>query len=352
MTTRPAGSAEKAVSELYQAYMTGLILTLVTRRSTDDAARWIEALFRRQHEEKFLAGLDKLGLKDKPDAIACAGYHYLANKIGGVDVEFMAESDKKAWVRFVPPRWIYSGAAICGVPSEVSRGILRGWYGRNGITLGNPRLGFVCTAQTMDGQHGLAGYFLEYDRDLNDDERLVFRPGESPPPFESAAAPEWSETDWPAERLIKARRNYAIDYVRSGLSALVEMVGPVDTAYLGAVTGRLIGAQYFAATAEKLGCDSAGGEARGFAGFMAALAEAEGDAVELETSKDGAMLIRRQSARLFKGLDQPHPALFDAWCGLFHGALAAYDRRLVLEVLARRDYGDGADLWRIRRGIG
>ena len=227
MTTRPAGSAEKAVSELYQAYMTGLILTLVTRRSTDDAARWIEALFRRQHEEKFLAGLDKLGLKDKPDAIACAGYHYLANKIGGVDVEFMAESDKKAWVRFVPPRWIYSGAAICGVPSEVSRGILRGWYGRNGITLGNPRLGFVCTAQTMDGQHGLAGYFLEYDRDLNDDERLVFRPGESPPPFESAAAPEWSETDWPAERLIKARRNYAIDYVRSGLSALVEMVEAV-----------------------------------------------------------------------------------------------------------------------------
>jgi hypothetical protein len=352
MTTRPVGSAEKAASELYQAYMTGLILTLVTRRSTDDAARWIEALFRRQHEEKFLAGLDKLGLKDKPDAIACAGYHYLANKIGGVDVEFMAESDKKAWVRFVPPRWIYSGAAICGVPSEVSRGILRGWYGRNGITLGNPRLGFVCTAQTMDGQHGLAGYFLEYDRDLRDDERLVFRPGETPPSFDPDKALAWSEADWPAKRLAKARRNYAIDYIRSGLVALVEMVGPAETAYYGSVTGRLIGAQYFAETAGALGCDTSGGGSAEFAHFMATLAKAEGDTAEIEPGENGAVLIRRSSTRLFKGLDQPHPALFDAWCGLFHGALSAYDRTMVLEVLARRDYGDDADLWRIRPGVG
>ena len=92
-------------------------------------------------------------------------------------VEFMRESDRKAWINFVPPRWIYPGASICGVPSEVSRAFLRGWYAQNGVSLGNPRLGFVCTAQTTDGQHGLSGYFLEHDRELAPDERLLFRPG-------------------------------------------------------------------------------------------------------------------------------------------------------------------------------
>ncbi len=67
-----------------------------------------------------------------PHAVACAAYHYLSNAVGGVAVEFMPESDTKAWVRLVPPRWIDPGAAICGVPSEVSRAVLRGWYAQNG----------------------------------------------------------------------------------------------------------------------------------------------------------------------------------------------------------------------------
>ncbi len=70
--------------------------------------------------------------------------------------------DRKAWVRYVPPRWIYAGAAIGGVPSEVRRAMLRGWYGHNGVSLGNPCLG--CTTQTMAGQPDLVGYYLEYDQ--------------------------------------------------------------------------------------------------------------------------------------------------------------------------------------------
>ena len=151
--------AMKAAAGLYHAYFTGLILTLVTRRSAGDAAEWVFRVFRHQHHEKFLSSFDKLGLRGLPDAVACAAYHYLSNSIGGVTVEFMRESDRKAWVNFVPPRWIYPGASICGVPSEVSRAFLRGWYAQNGVSLGNPRLGFVCTAQTTDGQHGLVGLF-------------------------------------------------------------------------------------------------------------------------------------------------------------------------------------------------
>src|SRR4029077_3326444 len=128
-------------------------------------------------------------------------YHYLSNHLGGVRVEYMYESDIKAWVRYVPPRWIYEGAAICGVPREVSRAMLRGWHAHNGVTLGNPRLGFVCTKQTVDGQPGLEGYYLEHDREVGPDERLVMRPDEAPPPFDRARAPERPSASWPPERL-------------------------------------------------------------------------------------------------------------------------------------------------------
>jgi len=334
-----------AAADLYHTYFTGLILTLVSRRSGTDAAEWVFRVFRHQHHEKFLSSFEKLGLTGMPHAVACAAYHYLSNAVGGVQVEFMRESDRKAWVRFVPPRWIYPGAAICGVPTEVSRAMLRGWYAQNGVSLGNPRLGFVCTAQTVDGQHGLAGYFLEHARDLSPDERLQFRPGELPPPFDPALAPVLPDGQWPAERLAKANRNYAMEYVRSGLPRLVEMVGPADASHLGRVTGQMIGAQCYQQTAGAL--DVKGDTATDFADWMVRLAGAEGDSAAVETRGDGAHVIRR-SWRLVRGLGDPSPAVFEAWNGLLEGGLAVHNRFLVLEVLRRLDYGDDAFEWRIR----
>ena len=338
--------AIKAAAGLYHSYFTGLILTLVTRRGAPEAAEWVFRLFRHQHHEKFLSSFDKLGLKGMPDAVACAAFHYLANQIGGVEVEFMRESDRKAWVNFVPPRWIYPGASICAVPSEVSRAFLRGWYAHNGVSLANPRLGFVCTAQTTDGQHGLCGYFLEGERELDEEERLSFRPGELPPPFEPWAAPRLPADAWPAERLVKAKRNYAMEYIRSGLPRLAELFGPAEAAHLGRITGRLIGAQQYKATAALLDIEAGGAEA--FGRFMLRLAAAEGDAAALAIQADGTTLVRREGWRLMRGLEPLSPAIFEAWNGLFEGALAVHDRRLVLEVLARRDFGDEAFVWRIR----
>jgi hypothetical protein len=53
----------QAVGELYHAYLTGLILTVITRRGRDDAAELVFRTFRRQQLEKFLPGLEKLGLE-------------------------------------------------------------------------------------------------------------------------------------------------------------------------------------------------------------------------------------------------------------------------------------------------
>jgi hypothetical protein len=339
--------AMKAAAGLYHAYFTGLILTLVTRRSTADAAEWVFRLFRHQHHEKFLSSFDKLGLKSMPDAVACAAYHYLSNSVGGVTVEFMRESDRKAWVNFVPPRWIYPGASICAVPSEVSRAFLHGWYAQNGISLGNPRLGFVCTAQTTDGQHGLSGYFLEHDRELAPEERLQFRPGELAPPFDPAKAPRLPAADWPPERLAKAERNYAMEYIRSGLPWLVELFGPAEASHLGRVAGQLVGAQLYKETAVLLGID-AGGDPQAFGQFMVRLAAGEGDTATVAEEGE-ALLVRRSTWRLMRGLGPLSPAIFEAWNGLLEGALAVHDRFLVLEALSRLDWGDESFTWRIRR---
>ena len=40
----------RSVADLYHAYFTGLILTLVTRRSTADAAECVFRVFRRQQQ--------------------------------------------------------------------------------------------------------------------------------------------------------------------------------------------------------------------------------------------------------------------------------------------------------------
>ena len=95
----------KAVEAVYHAYLTGLILTTVSQAGAADAAELVFRLFRRQHLEKFLPGLHKLGLDRLPHAVACAQYHYLSNALGGVKVEYIHESDRKAWVRYPPPRW-------------------------------------------------------------------------------------------------------------------------------------------------------------------------------------------------------------------------------------------------------
>ena len=71
------------------------------------------------------------------------------------------------------PSWMYAGAAICGIPVEASRG-LYGWYAQNGVSLNNPRLGFICVSEDMTGQFGLCGYFKEFDRALSPQERLQF----------------------------------------------------------------------------------------------------------------------------------------------------------------------------------
>ena len=325
----------RALSRLYHAFLTGSLLRVASRRGSADASELLFRIFRRQHLATFLPGLKKLGLDRLPHAVACAQYHYLSNQIGGVRVEYMPESDRKAWVRYAPPRWIWEGTAICGVTGDMSRAILHGWHAHNGVTLGNPRLGFVCTKQTPDGQDGLEGYYLEYDHDLAPDERLRFSRAEEAPPFDPAKAPQLPAASWPQERLDKAARNYTMEYVRSLVPEAIDLFGPQDAQWLIGGAARLVGMHFFDECRAILGQTGAGVE--GFADFFLALADAGGEACFRTGGSADRIAFSQQGWRLMEGLAPLHPAAFAIWNELWAGCLAAHDRFLVWEDAAAAD---------------
>jgi hypothetical protein len=315
----------RGVADLYHAYFTGLILTVVTRRGTADAAEFVFRVFRRQQQERFLPGLKKLGIDHLPPAVAAAQYHYLSNWIGGVHVEYMVESDRKAWIRYPPPRWIWKGTAICGIPGEVSCAMLRGWHANNGVALDHLNLGFVCTKQSVDGQDGLEGYYYDYDHPLEPDQRLVFARHLEAPDFEPATAPALPVANWPRPRLEKAYRNYAMEYVRTAAPVMVQLFGPEDAGYLLHLTGRLIGMQHFDEAAQALS-QSRGG-AKQFAAFLCALLEAQDDVVDV-TGSEGPAEIRQQSWKLMADVADHHPACTKVLEGLFEGLAAGCGRHI------------------------
>ncbi|MDB5610393.1 MAG: hypothetical protein JWP25_7293 [Bradyrhizobium sp.] len=320
--------ANGAASPTSTTPISGLILTVVTRRGTADAAEFVFRVFRRQQQERFLPGLEKLGLSHLPPAVAAAQYHYLSNWIGGVSVEYIYETDRKAWIRYPPPRWIWRGTAICGVPGEVSRAMLRGWHANNGVAFGNPRLGFVCTKQSVDGQDGLEGYYCEYDHALEIDQRLVFARHLEAPLFDADKAPALPVASWPKPRLEKAYRNYAMEYVRTAAPVMVQLFGPEDASYLLHLTGKLIGMQYFDEIAR--GFATSRGAARDFTAFLRALFEAQDDAAEISESS-GAFEIRQQTIRqqtwkLMADVSDYHPACSSVLEGLFEGLAAGCGR--------------------------
>jgi hypothetical protein len=237
----------------------------------------------------------------------------------------MYESDRKAWIRYPPPRWIWRGTAICGVPGEVSRAMLRGWHANNGVSLRNPNLGFVCTKQSVDGQDGLEGYYCEYAHPLEIDQRLVFARHLEAPMFDPAGAPALPVASWPKPRLEKAYRNYAMEYVRTAAPVMVQLFGPEDAGYLLHLTGKLIGMQYFDEIAR--GFAASGGAARNFAPFLHALFDAQDDVADISEA-GGAFEIRQQTWKLMADVADYHPACAKVLEGLFEGLAAGCGRHI------------------------
>lgn len=332
----PGVAGYRAVATLYNAFMTGLVLSLVTRHGAEVAREFLFRHFRRQHLQKFLPGLKKLGLESQPPAVACALYHYHSNALGGVKTEYFRESDRKAWVRYPPPRWIWKGTAICAIPPEVNEAMLHGWHGHNGVSLGNDRLGFVCTGQTVNGDPGLEGYYMEYDRPIAEHERVRFAPDEHMPFTTPDRQPRLDIASWPLERLHRTHRAYATEYVRSFVPVLGEQLGQATAMAEIGRTARLIGLHYFEETAAEVGLPTGRSATGAFAHYLASVLAAQGEQVAIET-RGAETVVVQQGWRLMQGIEladsTSRSAALEALTELWRGALAAYDRRcrLVLE---------------------
>jgi len=317
-------AAIDAQARLHHACLLGLQLMVATREGSAAVGEWMFRLFRRQHHEKFLSSFAKLGLEGLPHAVACARYHVLSNAIGGVDVEYMEESERKAWVRFRYPRWMYAGPTLCGVPVEASRGFLEGWYAHNGVSLGNPRLRFVCVSEDMTGEFGLCGYFEECDRELGDDERLRLAKDDLPPAFDPAKQPRPPAAEWSEERLRKANRNYAIEYVRNGVCELAATIGDARASELAGQAARLIGLQYYRETAASVGAIDGGADRA--ADYLCRMMAGLDDQARVEAGATaGRARVRHRGLRILRGLAAEERALLlGCWQQLWFGAVRAH----------------------------
>ena len=312
-----------AQAALHHQFFLGLQLMVSVEEDKKTVYDWMFKLFRRQHEEKFLSSFEKLGLSKLPHAVACAQYHVISNGIGGGDVECMIESDNKAWVRFRYPRWLYAGPAICGVPIEASRGFLNGWYAYNGVSLGNPRLGFVCVSEDMTGQFGLCGYFKEYDRVLADHERLVFAPDEFVPAYNPADQLQPPVDRWGEERLAKAKRNYAMEYVRNALVCLGAVVGRERALELALRVARLTGLQHYQVMAQAVGASDGGPPEA--AQFLCAMMAGMGDDCQIQAQSEGEILVTQSGLRIVRGLNPSDRLdLLNTWIEIWRGAIHSH----------------------------
>ena len=309
----------EAQATLHHAYYLGLQLMVASTQGAKIAGDWTFRLFRQQHEQYFLASFNKLGLSGLPDAIACAKYHVLANSIGGVPVEYAEESETKAWVRFRYPRWMFSGPTICGLPVEVGRGFLNGWYAHNGVSLNNPKLGFVCVSEDTTGEFGFCGYFKEFDHALQDNERLQFARGELPPPFDPSCQPQAPSDQWSEDRLAKANRNYAVAFIRNGISTLVETIGRKAALDIGKKSARLIGLQYFPEMARLLNMPD--GDYADTAKFFVAMFRAMGEQVDIRIdSSQSLATIHQKSVQVANGLHgEAREDFLTCWSELYVG---------------------------------
>jgi hypothetical protein len=331
-------AAYRAVATLYNALMTALVLGLITRRGEEVARDYVFRHFRRQHLEKFLPGLHKLGLAGEPDAPACALYHYHSNALGGVKTAYLRESDRMGALSAaaLDPAARRSRRAACGVGSDAAPTATM-------ESAQQPGPGFICTGMTVDGMPGLELLFRR--RPASEGRRArAFRLRRGGDAAGRLGQPARLETaNWPGERRQHTFRSYALEYRHHAPNA--GLWARPRRRPNSATPGR----PQFHETARDMPADRRRRGDQQSAGFhwLSAILRAEGEDIET-TERDGAVLVIQTGWRVARELALTDPLkAFDAWNELWLGAAAAHDRFLAVHTIRAMGERGWSISWRI-----
>lgn len=348
MTHSDAGRYRLAYN-FWTSLWTALTLACLRTHGQDIIAELEFRSLRRHHRKHFLPGLEKLGLMDEPtDAIRCGKYHYFSNSLGGLPMEYVEETPHKVWVRYRPPFWIGDGvfqpsAGPAALGSAFGRAAFHGWHAHNGVMLGNPRLAFVQTQNLTDGDPWDAGYFQEFDHDLEPELTYQRRPGEWGPRFDPAAAPKLPFDDWPEARQIRALRNYAVDHTATRFTTLSALIGIKAAAAVVEHGLRMLLAQRWLALPQSLGLERIDSH-RAAAGYLAAVRGLIGDEAEIDAGEQETV-VRFNASRMWRDEDLPLPEIDQAIARAWSGTLPLQRRGLCCRLLSSLSQGDDADVW-------
>jgi hypothetical protein len=241
---------------------------------------WFQTL--RTHQDvKFVSGLHKLGIKDdEPPAVKACKYHYFTNIIGGLAMEYIEESPKKCWIRYLAPMWTYSGLAMLAMPPHVRRNMGAAWHARNGDLMGCDRLQYVRTKTITEGEPYDEGYWVEHDHPVPPDQRFLLKTEIRTPEFDPAKAPSLDPVLWPEERKLRARAKFSGGYVSRAINVLLSMYGVEYGSYIISQTMRCLAIQYIHELKADLNLE--GSDARSVALLFAGILRATRQEFELE----------------------------------------------------------------------
>ncbi|MGY4353120.1 hypothetical protein ACVWXM_009637 [Bradyrhizobium sp. GM7.3] len=317
-------------------------LQMVTLR--EKGAEGIERLkynFMNGHGKKhFLSGLDKLGIRNDPPAIAAAKYHYMGNDlIGDVPMEYIRETDRKVWIRYLAPAWAYPGSGLLACPASAQLSAFQAWHRNNGTWLGCPRLAYVCTKLYQYGDPYDEGYFIEHDANVPLERAFKFEPVSTAPAFDRDAAPKLDPAQWPEARLLKARRRYAESYAAVPAQVLIQLYGVPYASYLAGQAMLGLGTQYARAIADRMGVSerNAGAIAKMFLKVLHTL----GDEADLAKNGDVYEITRLTFSPLHENeVDE----MFDAYFAMFTGILKVLTANVKLVRSVEEENGANRDL--------
>ena len=242
------------ISRLYWLWVGGMTVVTLFKHGEETVVKWRFTMLNTHQSGHFIDGLKKLGIDpDKePAAVVAAKYHYFSNGLGGIDLEMVVESPKKAWIRYNGP-YVPDGTGWLANPPSVGRAPFEGWHPYNGVRLNKPRLGFVLCRGFSDGEPYAEGYFLEYDHDLTKEERFRLDPSETMPPFDLETAPKLDPEVWPPDRIAKSKRNFGRGYVEVSILSLVEVLDAPTVVEIVEKSYRGIAIQYGRQLARRAG---------------------------------------------------------------------------------------------------